>query len=226
MSIEAKLLHLQSIQNLLAPYRYLYCVDLEATCDEVGESESPRPLAVVPDQMETIEVGLVVIDLETLETIDEFQRFVRPQINPILSANMPPRRAEYQGLKLLGIQLHFTALPSAWPMEFTLVQATCRQPDANPIVYQHFHPSRAAIGKQIGAVRLRRTEHRAPPSQRRFSAGAHIQGLGGEPYGVDADHRNKSRRNAAQAAALSIVGNCTLLDHPFALHMTTHLHWT
>ena len=85
MSIEAKLLHLQSIQNFLAPYRYLYCVDLEATCDEVDESESPRPLAVVPNQMETIEIGLVVIDLETLEIVDEFQRFVRPQINPLLT---------------------------------------------------------------------------------------------------------------------------------------------
>jgi len=85
MSIEAKLLHLQAIQNLLAPYRYLYCVDLEATCDEVGESESSRPLAVVPAQMETIEIGLVVIDLETLEIVDEFQRFVRPQINPTLT---------------------------------------------------------------------------------------------------------------------------------------------
>ncbi|WP_447903433.1 exonuclease domain-containing protein [Pseudomonas serbica] len=85
MSIEAKLLHLQAIQNLLAPYRYLYCVDLEATCDEIGESESPRPLAVVTDQMETIEIGLVVIDLETLEIVDEFQRFVRPQINPNLT---------------------------------------------------------------------------------------------------------------------------------------------
>ncbi|VVO97566.1 hypothetical protein PS903_02614 [Pseudomonas fluorescens] len=71
MSIRAKLHDLQAIQNLLAPYRYLYCVDLEATCDEVGESESPRPLAVVPDQMETIEIGLVVIDLETLEIVDE-----------------------------------------------------------------------------------------------------------------------------------------------------------
>lgn len=40
---------------------------------------------VVPDQMETIEIGLVVIDLETLEVIDEFQRFVRPQINPVLT---------------------------------------------------------------------------------------------------------------------------------------------
>lgn len=85
MSIEAKLLHLQSIQNLLAPYLYLYCVDLEATCDEVGESESPRPLTVLPDQMETIEIGLVVIDLESLEIVSEFQRFVRPLINPTLT---------------------------------------------------------------------------------------------------------------------------------------------
>ncbi|GID06850.1 hypothetical protein [Pseudomonas sp. 008] len=51
-----------------------------ADCDEVDE-ESPRPLAVVPGQMETIEIGLVVIDLKTLEVVDEFQRFVRPQIN-------------------------------------------------------------------------------------------------------------------------------------------------
>jgi inhibitor of KinA sporulation pathway (predicted exonuclease) len=85
MSIEAKLHYLQDIQNLLAPYRYLYCVDLEATCDDVGVNEPPRSLVVVPDQMETIEIGLVVIDLETLEVVDEFQRFVRPQINPILT---------------------------------------------------------------------------------------------------------------------------------------------
>jgi len=35
--------------------------------------------------METIEIGLVVIDLETREIVDEFQRFVRSQINPILT---------------------------------------------------------------------------------------------------------------------------------------------
>jgi 3'-5' exoribonuclease 1 len=85
MSIEAKLHHLQAIQTFLAPYRYLYCVDLEATCDEVEESESARKLVVVPDQMETIEIGLVAIDLESLEIVDEFQRFVRPQINPTLT---------------------------------------------------------------------------------------------------------------------------------------------
>ena len=85
MNIQAKLQHLQAIQHLLAPYRYLYCVDLEATCDDVGVNESPRSLVVVPDQMETIEIGLVVIDLESLEIVDEFQRFVRPQINPRLT---------------------------------------------------------------------------------------------------------------------------------------------
>ncbi|WP_408598381.1 exonuclease domain-containing protein [Pseudomonas sp. PLMAX] len=85
MSIEAKLLHLQAIQNLLAPYRYLYCVDLEATCDDVGVNESPSSLMVAPDQMETIEIGMVVIDLESLEIVDEFQRFVRPRINPTLT---------------------------------------------------------------------------------------------------------------------------------------------
>ncbi|WP_225441907.1 exonuclease domain-containing protein [Pseudomonas umsongensis] len=85
MSIQAKLHHLQAIQNLLAPYRYLYCVDLEATCDDIGGNESQRSLVVVPDQMETIEIGLVVIDLESLEIVDEFQRFVRPQIIPTLT---------------------------------------------------------------------------------------------------------------------------------------------
>jgi inhibitor of KinA sporulation pathway (predicted exonuclease) len=35
--------------------------------------------------METIEMGLVVIDLESLEIVDEFQRFVRPLINPTLT---------------------------------------------------------------------------------------------------------------------------------------------
>lgn len=35
--------------------------------------------------METIEIGLGVIDLETLEIVDEFQRFVRPQIHPTLT---------------------------------------------------------------------------------------------------------------------------------------------
>jgi inhibitor of KinA sporulation pathway (predicted exonuclease) len=33
----------------------------------------------------TIEVGLVAIELESREILDEFQRFVRPQFNPALT---------------------------------------------------------------------------------------------------------------------------------------------
>ncbi|VFB20473.1 3'-5' exonuclease [Pseudomonas fragi] len=51
----------------------------------MDELESSRPLVVFPDQMETIEIGLVVIDFESLVIVDEFQRFVRPQINPTLT---------------------------------------------------------------------------------------------------------------------------------------------
>lgn len=44
---------------------------------------SQRPLELVLNQLVTIEIGLVVIGLETLEIVDEFQRLVRPQIHPI-----------------------------------------------------------------------------------------------------------------------------------------------
>jgi inhibitor of KinA sporulation pathway (predicted exonuclease) len=48
-------------------------------------SEAPRELIVSPDEMETIEIGLVVIDLRTLETVELFQRYVRPVLHPTLT---------------------------------------------------------------------------------------------------------------------------------------------
>ena len=51
-------------------------VDLEATCDRRG---FPR------DQMETIEVGAVLVDAATATPIDEFQTFVRPVVRPWLT---------------------------------------------------------------------------------------------------------------------------------------------
>lgn len=63
-------------------------------------------------------------------------------------------------------------------------------------------------------VRLRRTEHRHDPCERGFSAGAHVHGLGGEPDGIDADHRSRSRRKAEHDAAFS-VGQLTTTT-PFA----------
>ncbi|MGA8134220.1 MAG: 3'-5' exonuclease [Pseudomonas gingeri] len=87
MDIEPKTQHLQAVKDALSPVRFLLCVDLEATCDEVPQGAATgTKLLVEPDQMETIEIGLVVLDLNSLEVVDEFQSFVRPTINPTLTA--------------------------------------------------------------------------------------------------------------------------------------------
>ena len=78
-------LTLQELDARTAVYDYLLCVDLEATCDEVLEPEAPRALVVMPDEMETIEVGMVVLDLRTLNKIGSFQRYVRPTLHPQLT---------------------------------------------------------------------------------------------------------------------------------------------
>lgn len=64
----------------------MLCFDLEATCDEIMESEAPRPLAITPREMETIEVGLVVLDLRSLQIVETFQRYVRPTLHPVLTS--------------------------------------------------------------------------------------------------------------------------------------------
>ncbi|WP_346394556.1 3'-5' exonuclease [Pseudomonas syringae] len=83
--------HLQSFRELVAGTRYLLCVDLEATCDEYpdGLTEEERlshSLQVRRDEMETIEVGAVVLDLhQDAKIISEYTRFVRPVLNPVLT---------------------------------------------------------------------------------------------------------------------------------------------
>ncbi len=87
MNMEYNTQHLQAVRDALSPFRFLLCVDLEATCDELPEdAPAQAKLVVEPDQMETIEIGLVVVDLHSFEVVDEFQRFVRPSINPTLTA--------------------------------------------------------------------------------------------------------------------------------------------
>lgn len=49
-------------------------------------------------------------------------------------------------------------------MELALVQSASRQPDTEAVMHQNFHAFGAAIGEQISAVRLRRTEHRDHPA--------------------------------------------------------------
>jgi len=81
--------HLQALRELLGSTRYLLCVDLEATCDEHPEGLADqqrvgRTLLVQKNDMETIEVGAVVLDLHHgAVVVSEFCRLVRPVLNPV-----------------------------------------------------------------------------------------------------------------------------------------------
>lgn len=55
------------------------------------------------------------------------------------------------------------------------------------VVHQHFDAVGPAVGKEVGAVRLRRTEHRDHSGQRGLRAGTHVHRLGSEPDGIDAN---------------------------------------
>lgn len=66
-------------------YRYLLCVDVEATCDELSMEEPTRALVVTPDKMETIELGLVVVDQQERQVVDSFQSFIRPRLHRTLT---------------------------------------------------------------------------------------------------------------------------------------------
>jgi len=56
--------------------RYYLVVDLEATTSDDG--------SLPPEHMETIEIGAVLADAQTLAVVDEFQSFVRPVRRPKL----------------------------------------------------------------------------------------------------------------------------------------------
>ncbi|VVP03924.1 3'-5' exonuclease [Pseudomonas fluorescens] len=77
---------LEAFETSIKSFDFMMCIDLEATCDELIESENPRALVVNPDEMETIEIGVAVIDLRRMETVEFFQRYVRPVLHPTLTA--------------------------------------------------------------------------------------------------------------------------------------------
>jgi 3'-5' exoribonuclease 1 len=58
-------------------YQYILVVDLEATCCDL--KSIPR------HQMETIEIGAVMVSIDRLEIVDEFQIFIKPLRHPHLT---------------------------------------------------------------------------------------------------------------------------------------------
>ncbi|MEM8973515.1 MAG: 3'-5' exonuclease [Pseudomonadota bacterium] len=61
----------------LASFSTLLIVDLEATC-----SSDP---AIPPGKMETIEIGAVVVETKQFQIVTEYQCFIRPVRNPVLT---------------------------------------------------------------------------------------------------------------------------------------------
>jgi 3'-5' exoribonuclease 1 len=61
----------------LDKYQHILVVDLEATCCDL--QSIPR------HQMETIEIGAVIVNIANLEIVDEFQTFIKPLRHPILT---------------------------------------------------------------------------------------------------------------------------------------------
>jgi 3'-5' exoribonuclease 1 len=63
--------------SLTDDFPFLLVIDLEATCDDRG--------AVPKHEMETIEIGAVVVERESLDAVDEFSTFVQPIRHPVLT---------------------------------------------------------------------------------------------------------------------------------------------
>jgi 3'-5' exoribonuclease 1 len=61
----------------LDKYQQILVVDLEATCCD--SKSIPR------HQMETIEIGAVMVNTANLEIVDEFQTFIKPLRHPVLT---------------------------------------------------------------------------------------------------------------------------------------------
>ena len=61
----------------LEKYQYFLVLDLEATCSDKKQ--------ISRQEMEIIEIGAVMVEAENLTTIDEFQTFIKPVRNPLLT---------------------------------------------------------------------------------------------------------------------------------------------
>ncbi len=65
------------MDNNLEKYSYYLIVDLEATCCD--KKSIPRR------EMETIEIGAVMVESNELQTIDDFSIFIKPNRHPTLT---------------------------------------------------------------------------------------------------------------------------------------------
>src|SRR5687768_3658801 len=120
--------------------------------------------------------------------------------NDACLANALPWQAECERIQL-GLGNLRCRCTGARPDEAALVQSPGGQPHANAVVHQDLQATGAPIGKAIGVMRARRTEHLHHLGQDRLAARAHVQRIHGQPDRLNADHFSNSRIQPAHSAA-------------------------
>src|SRR5258706_3218664 len=113
-----------------------------------------------------------------------------------------PWKTDNEGIELAlrerreGLRRH-----RARPSEAALVQAPCRAPDAEAVMYEQLDARGTRVGEEVAVVGLCSTEDLHYAHQQPVGASSHVDRLDGEPHGVDADHRSSSRIQTAHSVA-------------------------
>ncbi len=68
---------MQTDTIIIEQYKYFLIIDLEATCSDTKQ--------ISRQEMEIIEIGAVMVEAENLNIVSEFQTFIKPVRNPILT---------------------------------------------------------------------------------------------------------------------------------------------
>lgn len=122
-------------------------------------------------------------------------------------------------MELLGIERR-QYMGAVRPDESTLVQAAVGQPDTEAVIHQDLDAGGALVGKQVGVMGACRPEHFDDFTQGRVGTGAHIDRLGRQPDGVDADHRSQCCNQLAHSMAAEPGQRTVTVDVPRLTSMT------
>lgn len=121
-----------------------------------------------------------------------------------------PRQAQHQSVELRGRERQGRRDAGGdRPDEATGVQAPRRAPHAEAVVNEQLDARAARIREEVAVMGLGDSEHLHHARQQPLGAGSHVDGLGGQPHRIDADHRSSSRIQAAHSLA-ALAGHVTV----------------
>jgi hypothetical protein len=130
-----------------------------------------------------------------------------------VNAQALPGQTQHQCIQLLCAELVMSVDLRRWPDELTFVEPTGCQPDADAVVHENLHAIGPAVGKQIGVVGMRRTEHLDHSAKRRIRARPHVQWLYCQPSAVDTNHLMTPADQQANSLAAD-MGQVMVMTRP------------